>query len=611
MMWWPLLLYLVMGVLFPCSDAISLNSLRQKSISFGMLPSRSIETETDHSTAPLRFRNLRFWGGVVRIYGSYKFHKTRLLFQRFVAQKILNKEVAIDWEALEWKRVHELNSERLLSLCLHLRGFYLKTGQFLATRHDFMPRAYTNKLAKLHDDVPPMSEAKVRRILEEELQILLDNGELCASDRRYNNSSESASAITRVFAHIDLCRPVGCASIAQVHRGRLHDHVTSTMATIPTRDVAVKIQNYEAFELMVRDLKNLKILAKWLRRSGELNFDVLSAVNELSKQIRAEFDFNQEAAHLQAFGDLLQQHRRKLSAASPLFRLQIDVPRPMASTQRLLLMSFLEGRSLSQLSQVSQNTTNSSKVARLSQKHLTMEILRILGEAWALMFFEPRNRPRVPATAATATNEIGMVSSPDLDTGVFHADPHPGNILLDVSPTGKKLGILDWGQVKRLCSRRVASIAELFLKIDQYHKAINTQTIAQTRNEVVTAFLALGIRVVRPNDIESVSRMALTMFDTAQGDPLLVADPFAPDSAVRQNGLVHLPGDLFFVLRVVQIFRGFAAAIDRSMGSSAFSTDIRRWSLAQQFAPHAHKYLSRCRRYDNDSKVEDSNDEEE
>eukprot|EP01033_Poteriospumella_lacustris_P009128 gene9128-6566_t len=471
-----------------------------------------------------------------------------------------------------------------------------------------MPRAYTNKLAKLHDDVPPMTEAKVRRILEEELQILLGNGELRTSEKRYNNSSESESAITRVFSHIDLCRPVGCASIAQVHRGRLHDHVTSTMATIPTRDVAVKIQNYEAFELMVRDLKNLKILAKWLRRSGELNFDVLSAVNELSKQIRAEFDFNQEAAHLQAFGDLLQQHRRKLSAASPLFRLQIDVPRPVASTQRLLLMSFLEGRSLSQLSQVSQNTTTSSKVALLSQKHLTMEILRILGEAWALMLFEPRNRPRVPASA---TNEKGMVSSPDLDTGVFHADPHPGNILLELSPANKKLGILDWGQVKRLRSRRVASIAELFLKIDQFHKAVNTQTIARTRNEVVTAFLALGIRVVHPNDVESVSRMALTMFDTAQGDPFLVADPFAPDSAVRQNGLVHLPGDLFFVLRVVQIFRGFAAAIDRSMGSSAFSADIRRWSLAQQFAPHAHKYLSRVRRYDNDSNVEDSNDEEE
>lgn len=601
-MWWPLVIFLVMVVWFHYSDAISMNSLRQKSFSFGLLPSRSVEASTDQTTAPQQFRNLRFWGGVVRIYGSYKFHKTRLLVQRFVAQKILKKDVAIDWEALEWKRVHEMNSERLLSLCLHLRGFYLKTGQFLATRHDFMPREYTEKLAKLHDDVPPMSEAKVRHILEEELKMLLDNGELCVPDNLYNNS-ESASAINGIFSHIDLCHPVGCASIAQVHRGHLHDHVKSNrLSYLPTRDVAVKIQNHEAFELMVCDLKNLKLLAKWLRRSGELNFDVLSAVNELSKQIRAEFDFNQEAAHLQAFGDLLQQHKRKIAAASPLFRLQIDVPRPIASTQRLLIMSFLEGRSLSQLSQVSSNTTH-SKATRLSQKHLTMEILRVLGEAWALMLFEPRSRSRLPSSA----KEMGSN-----DAGVFHADPHPGNILLHVSPTDRKLGILDWGQVKRLRARRIASIAEMFLKIDQFHKAVSAQTIAQTRKEVVTAFLALGIRVVRPDDVESVSRMALTMFDTAQGDPQLVADPFASDSAVRQNGLVHLPGDLFFVLRTVQIFRGFAAAIDRSMGSSTFSADIRHWSLAQQFAPYAQKYLSRSTRLqDNTNREEDSNDGEE
>lgn len=42
-----------------------------------------------------------------------------------------------------WQDTHERNSDRIMDLCLSLKGFYLKSGQFLATRHDFMPEPYT------------------------------------------------------------------------------------------------------------------------------------------------------------------------------------------------------------------------------------------------------------------------------------------------------------------------------------------------------------------------------------------------------------------------------------------------------------------------------------
>lgn len=38
-----------------------------------------------------------------------------------------------------WDEEHEKNSDKMLQLCLDLRGFYLKAGQFLGTRRDFMP----------------------------------------------------------------------------------------------------------------------------------------------------------------------------------------------------------------------------------------------------------------------------------------------------------------------------------------------------------------------------------------------------------------------------------------------------------------------------------------
>ena len=39
----------------------------------------------------------------------------------------------------DYNQTHEINSRRMINLCLSMRGFCLKTGQFLGTRHDFMP----------------------------------------------------------------------------------------------------------------------------------------------------------------------------------------------------------------------------------------------------------------------------------------------------------------------------------------------------------------------------------------------------------------------------------------------------------------------------------------
>ena len=108
---------------------------------------------------------------------------------------MLSKE---EFDQIEWDALHEKNSKRMLELCLSLRGFYLKSGQFLATRHDFMPRQYTSKLSRLHDDIPALGSERIKKIIEKELQ----------------------APIEEYFSELDLKNPVGSASIAQVHFGR-------------------------------------------------------------------------------------------------------------------------------------------------------------------------------------------------------------------------------------------------------------------------------------------------------------------------------------------------------------------------------------------------------
>ena len=81
-------------------------------------------------------RALYFWRSVAQIYSSYKLCK----LESFLTRR--SKEEA--QEAMQ--QLHDVNSDRLVEMCIFLKGFYVKTGQFLGTRYDFMPRIYCEKL---------------------------------------------------------------------------------------------------------------------------------------------------------------------------------------------------------------------------------------------------------------------------------------------------------------------------------------------------------------------------------------------------------------------------------------------------------------------------------
>jgi hypothetical protein len=108
-------------------------------------------------------RDVTFWGKAIHIYSSYKL----MQLKNSLTRPLVGDQTAAERERM-WDDLHDVNSKRMIDLCLSLRGFYLKTGQFLGTRHDFMPSQYTERLGKLHDDVPPMDGADARKIVEHE-----------------------------------------------------------------------------------------------------------------------------------------------------------------------------------------------------------------------------------------------------------------------------------------------------------------------------------------------------------------------------------------------------------------------------------------------------------
>jgi aarF domain-containing kinase len=357
-------------------------------------------------------RNLRFWSRAVHIYSSYKLHSaieaTRLRAKCLLNPSTLllndaNRALFLEDCQKRTQLLHEVNSERMMDLCLSLRGFYLKTGQFLGTRHDFMPHEYTRKLSRLHDDIPCMNATIARQILESELGV---------------GSAED------YFLELDLNTPVGSASIAQVHRGVWKDSGET---------VAVKIQNNEAENLMTNDLINLQRLAIFLQKT-DLPFDLLSAVTELQSQIALEFDFRVEATNMDSMGSVLKK-------TIPLLR----VPKSVFKTKRLLVMTYLNGTNLTKLkdSPVGFNGRSGWRLPftlrevseSLLRKRFSKKLLKAIANIWAEQIFVLHK---------------------------FHADPHPGNMCIDEQG---QLGLFDWGQVKEISSQVASSFAEVIVAI--------------------------------------------------------------------------------------------------------------------------------------------------
>ena len=230
-------------------------------------------------------RTVRFWCHVVKVYGGYKLCQARA--------KLVPP--GRDQRAL-WARHHAWAGDCMLSMCLGLKGFYIKSGQFIGARGDFVPAEICERLAVLHDAVPPMGEAECRRLLAAELG--------CPPEE--------------MFAEFDYAAPLGSASVAQVHRARLAKGRGGAT-------VAVKLQNASQLDKMDLDLKNIAAAAAFLERT-ELKFDLSTAVEELAKQVRLEFDFQREA-------ETMRRIRRDLRSLP-----RVKIPKCIAATPKVIVM---------------------------------------------------------------------------------------------------------------------------------------------------------------------------------------------------------------------------------------------------------------------------------
>ncbi|QLY28585.1 ABC1 kinase family protein [Nocardia huaxiensis] len=285
--------------------------------------------------------------------------------------------------------------ERIREVLEQLGPTFVKLGQMLALRPDYLPLPYAQALQRLHTHAEPFGADAACRTIETEL----------------------GRPIERLFRDFDP-QPFAAASLSQVHRAELPDG----------RPVAVKVQRPDIADLVARDLALLRWLAGTVerRQPGALGFRPTEAVDELAAYTTRELDFRREAA--------VSEQMRHNAAVDK--RLVVPAVHRTWSTARVLTTEFIDG-------------IPPAPAAELTAAGFKPDKVLNAGASW-------------------------MVRQLFTD-GLFHADPHPGNILL---LPGNRVCLLDFGMFGRLdrTQRRRMGLMLLALISGDYN-AVGTQLL--------------------------------------------------------------------------------------------------------------------------------------
>merc|ERR1740124_1118068 len=159
-----------------------------------------------------------------------------------------------------------------------------------------------------------------------------------------------------------------------------------------------------------------------------------------------------------------------------------------------------------------------------------------------------------------------------LETGFFHADPHPGNLF--VLDDGS-IGLIDFGQVKQISGRSRETLAKVMLALDDRESDSNPDDLEKIGNLA----LELGVELNEDCQDEAAAAVAMWLFDgtveTLPGG--YDKGELSPNSPVKE--LKSFPQDLVLVGRSSILIKGIS---DR-LGIP--------WSLAKEWAPIARTVL--------------------
>jgi len=325
---------------------------------------------------------------------------------------------------------------------------------------------------------------------------------------------ELGRPIEEVFSEFD-DTTLGSASIGQVHRARL----------LTGEEVVVKVQRPGVQQKVKSDLALLhelvRLTAGFLQKQGLSNPQDI--VDAFERSMSKELDYTAEARSMEQF--------RKLYADYTTFY----VPKPFRdlSTSRILVIEFVSG-------------------CKITDKAKLLE--------WGLS----------PETVAETGMDIYLTQI--FEFGVFHADPHPGNVL--VQPDGTVV-LIDFGMVGRLTKQQKYAFAGVFIGMarqDARSMALNFRRLALTAEiPDMRAFESDLSQLIE--DFASLDVKEMSMSDLA--DAL---------QTVIYNYKLQVPGAVFLILRALVILEGIGKVLHPSFNTFEFVRPYGAKIIREQYS---------------------------
>ncbi|MEQ6291403.1 ubiquinone biosynthesis regulatory protein kinase UbiB [Vogesella sp. GCM10023246] len=350
-----------------------------------------------------------------------------------------------------------------------LGPIFVKFGQVLSTRRDLLPEDYADELARLQDKVPPFDSATARAVIEQSL----------------------GRPIAELYDEFDDV-PVASASVAQVHRARLHGQDGK-----PGLPVAVKVLRPAIKPVIEQDLALLAVLAGLAERflpDGK-RLKPREVVAEFDRHLHDELDLMHEA------GNASQLHRNFIGSD------MLIVPEVYYdySSRDVLTLEWMDGIPVGQIERLRAAGVDLKKLSRFGVEIFFTQVFR---------------------------------------HGFFHADMHPGNIF--VADDGRYIA-LDFGIVGSLTETDKHYLAVNFLAFfnRDYHRVATAHIESgwvpkETRAEELEAAVRTVCEPIFNKPLSQISfgMVLLRLFETSRRFNVEIQ----PQLVLLQKTLLNIEG---------------------------------------------------------------------
>jgi len=339
---------------------------------------------------------------------QYDMHRAQHLRQ---AEMRLETARRLTWLAVLGEKFHKVNLWFFHQFILLLRWFFIGAESNKELNQEKQAVWLKENLIELGPTFIKIGQSMGTRADLLPLPFVKALGELQDSVPPFANAiafarieKELGKKINEVYQEFDV-EPVAAASLGQVYRAKL----------FTGEEVAVKVQRPNLAGIIRGDIEILRKVAKFAERFPSLNenADWAGMLREFDETIHEEMDYAAEGRNAERFSESFKEWTN------------VHVPKIYwsATTSKVMTMEFIHGTKVTSLEELKQRGISPEKVNRLLIKTYLKQLL---------------------------------------EDGFFHADPHPGNLL--VMPDGR-LAFFDFGMVGRITPKLQAKMIDAFFHV--------------------------------------------------------------------------------------------------------------------------------------------------